>query len=319
MVRRKIMPSVWCALLLATCASAAERAGNLSKEAGRKSEFLRLVRDDGGTPVAMQAAIVRFAPRGGGRKGPTVDLIAAVHVADKDYYKQLNREFKAYDAVLYEMVAPKGAKIPKGGAGTGGNPIAMIQHAMKNILALEFQLEQIDYTRKNMVHADMSPQEFAKSMRKKGETVLTMLLRMWKYALLQQGKRSGKTSDVELLMALFDKDRALALKRLMAEQFEDMEGMLGALSGPDGSTIVTERNKVALKVLRGQITAGKRKIAIFYGAGHMSDIKKRLGDGFGLVPTGTRWLNAWDMKSKPRGKAEGGRRKAEGRELKTDN
>ena len=49
-----------------------------------------------------------------------------------------------------------------------------------------------------------------------------------------------------------------------------------------------------------QIAAGKRKIAIFYGAGHMSDIKKRLSDDLGLVPIRTRWLTAWDMKTKPR-------------------
>ena len=301
MIRPKIIPTAWSALLLATCAVAvAEQARNLSGETRQKSEFLRLVRDASDTPVVMQAAIVRFAPSDGGRKGPTVDLIAAVHLADKDYYEQLNREFKTYDVVLYEMVAPKGTKIPKGGGDAGGNPVAMIQLAMKNILALEFQLEQIDYTPKNMVHADMSPEEFANSMRKKGETAWTMLMRMLKYALSQQNKKAGKTSDAELLMALFNKDRALLLKRLMAEQFQDMEGMLGALSGPDGSTIVTERNKVVLKVLGQQIAAGKRKIAIFYGAGHMSDIKKRLSDDFGLVPIRTRWVTAWDMKAKPR-------------------
>ena len=37
------------------------------------------------------------------------------------------------------------------------------------------------------------------------------------------------------------------MKRLMAEQFENMEGAMEALDGPHGSTLVTERNKVAKK------------------------------------------------------------------------
>ena len=49
-------------------------------------------------------------------------------------------------------------------------------------------------------------------------------------------------------------------------------------------------------MLRKQIAAGKKKIAIFYGAGHMADFQKRLGEDFDLTPKSTRWLTAWDMK-----------------------
>ena len=109
-------------------------------------------------------------------------------------------------------------------------------------------------------------------------------------------------------MALFDKNRALALKRIMAEQMEDMKGMLTGLEGPDGSTIISERNKLALEVLGKQIAAGKQKIAIFYGAGHMPDFQKRVRDQFGLAPVNTRWLVAWNLKDpkKPAGKDAGG-------------
>ena len=100
---------------------------------------------------------------------------------------------------------------------------------------------------------------------------------------------------VSLLMALFDKNRALALKKAMAGQFENLGGTMLALDGPGGSTLVSERNKKALSVLRRELDAGKRKVAIFYGAGHMPDMAKRLEKDFGLVPTTTRWLVAWDM------------------------
>jgi hypothetical protein len=142
----------------------------------------------------------------------------------------------------------------------------------------------------------MTPEQFAESMRRKGETVWTMFLRMLGHAMAQQQSGSG-ASDIELLMALFDKNRAVALKRVLAGQIQDMEGSLMALEGEDGSTLISERNKVALEVLRERIKAGDKKIAIFYGAGHMRDFQQRLRDDFKLAPSETRWLDAWNLRS----------------------
>ena len=270
-----------------------------------KSQFLRLVRGQGNRPLALEAAIVRCVPADNRKAAVTVDLVSAVHVGEKRYYAQLNREFAGYDVVLYELIAREGTKIPKGSDGSN-NPLSMIQRGMKDLLELEFQLHEIDYTRPNMVRADMTPEQFAQSMKDRGESVLGMFLRMMGNAMAQQADSSDQPSEAQLLAALFDKNRALALKRVMAEQFEDMEGSLMALDGPEGSTLIGQRNKVALDGLRKQIAAGKRKIAIFYGAGHMTDMQKRLRDDFGLVPAGDpRWLVAWDLKgaaAKPKAK-----------------
>lgn len=276
--------------------SAAPPAGKGADEKS-KSQYLRLVRDESGKPVAMEVAIVRFVPRDCGQTKPTVDLVGAVHIGDRSYYQQLNREFADYDAVLYELVAPPGTKIPEGGVKRGGNMLSSVQLGLKDLLELEFQLNAVRYDRANMVHADMSPEQFAKSMKDKNESVLSMFLRMMTYAMAKQNQSQGNEWDV--LAALFDKNRALSLKRIMAEQFEDMEGSLGALNGPDGSTLISERNKVALGVLKQQIAAGKQKLAIFYGAGHMPDMEQRLRDDFDLAPLETRWVRAWDMKTPP--------------------
>jgi hypothetical protein len=297
MVPGKIVPVTACVLLLTLGAALAQQSAPRPERAQKEKqgEFLRVVRDQEKTPVALEAAIVRCAPLDPGTKGPTVDLVAAVHVAQRSYYRQLNREFAGYDVVLYELVAPEGNTVPRGG-GTRRNPLSLLQNAVKNLLELEFQLNEIDYTRKNMVHADMSPEQFAKSMRDRGESIFAMFLRMMGYALARQ-QSSGKPTDSQLLLALLDKNRALVLKRLMAEEFEDMEGSLMAIDGPEGSTLVGERNKVALKVLGEQLAAGKRKIAIFYGAAHMTDFQRRLREEFRLVPVSTRWLVAWKMES----------------------
>ena len=276
-------------------AAKAEKAQKTEQKPDQEQQFMRLSRDSGRRPLALEAAIVTYAPRAGARTSPTVDLIAALHVADKAYYDQLNERFSKYDVVLYELVAPEGTRIPKGARPDNKHPITALQTFMTKVLNLQYQLECIDYTKPNLVHADMSPEQLAEAMQKRGESVMKILLRMMGYAMAREG--FGDDADsARLLIALFDKNRSLALKRIMAEQFQDMEGSIAAIEGPKGSALISDRNGVALKVLRKQIAAGKKKIAIFYGAGHMPDFDRRLRGQFGLTPTDTRWLVAWDLK-----------------------
>jgi hypothetical protein len=289
----------WPVILQAADTKPADaKVADTKDNADKADPYLRVARDEKGQPTALEAAIVRFAPADRSKTAPTVDLVAAVHVAEPSFFDQLNKEFKGYDAVLYELIAPEGAKPPKDGAAASGNPVSAVQNAMTQMLELEFQLKGIDYSAKNFVHADLSPDEFRRSMRDRDESVASIFLRMMGYAMAQEGKQSGGTSDADLLMALFDKNRALALKRVMAEQFEQLGGMLEVLDGPKGSTLISDRNKRALDVLRQQIDGGKKKFAIFYGAGHMPDMEKRLHDDFGLARVETRWLKAWDLVGK---------------------
>ena len=173
--------------------------------------------------------------------------------------------------------------------------LSAMQLGMKDLLKLEFQLDQVDYTRKNLIHADLSPEQFVKSMRDRQEGFGDIFTRLLAYALAKQAQ-GGDGGEMQLLMAMFDKNRSLALKRAMADQFQEVEGMMAVLEGPKGSTLIGERNKRALEVLKTQIATGKKKIAIFYGGGHMADMEKRLHADFSLKPNRTQWLQAWDMK-----------------------
>ncbi len=285
--------------LRAMAEDAKKPAAKPKKDEG--ASFLRLMRNARDEPVAMQTAIVRYVPAKDDHKGLEVNLIGAVHIGEKNYYEALNKEFEKYDVLLYELVAPPGTRVPKGG-GDGGNlsAIHMLQDGMKNMLQLEHQLQYVDYQKENFVHADMSPEDFSKSMAERGESFMTMFFRMMGQAIARQNKNPQRSTDLEILMALFDPDRAIVLKRLMAEQFEDLEGAMDALDGPGGSTILTERNKVALKGLSKQIKDGKKKIGIFYGAGHMPDMEERLVKEFDLKRHDERWLTAWDLRDKPK-------------------
>ncbi len=73
---------------------------------------------------------------------------------------------------------------------------------------------------------------------------------------------------------------------------------MAALEGPEGSTLITERNKKALEVLGKKIDSGAKRLAIFYGAGHMPDMSQRLESDFGLQRKDEQWLTAWDLRSK---------------------
>ena len=263
----------------------ADRAG-----ADEDDVFLRIRRTDSGEPVALETSIVRYVPADGS-DGMTVDLVGAVHIADRQYYRQLNEAFTEYDALLYELVAPENMRPVSGQRAQ--HPVTGIQRTLKNMLELEFQLDQVDYSPKNFVHADMSPAEFAESMKDRGESFLQMYFRMLGYAMATQSSNPG--SDASLLLALFSQNRAVRLKRIMADQFEDLDGALSAFNGPDGSTLISERNKKALSVLREQMDKGKRRIGIFYGAGHFADMEQRLVDDFGLRRAEVKWLTAWDL------------------------
>ncbi len=265
--------------------------------AGTAKDFLRIVTDANKSPAALETAVVRFTPAKDAKDKLRVDLIAAVHLGEKSYYERLNQLFEKYDVVLYELVAPKGTRIPKGAVGRTDNPVSMLQTFLGRNLALQFQLEHIDYTKPNLVHADLSPDELSAAMTKRGETVWTFVARALALSMAQSGGDEGLT-DAKIIAALFDRNRTLALKRVMAEQFVNMDGTMNVLEGPNGSSLIADRNSAALAVLREQIAAGRKTIAIFYGGGHMMNFQKRLVSEFHLAPRETTWLVAWDLRDR---------------------
>ena len=293
------MPRLAATALLALLATALA----LPAVAG-EAEFLRLVRDQDGEPVSLDTSIVEYRlPRAAGddRQEPLqVDLVAAVHIGSDDYYETLDRLFADYDAVLYELVAPPNARVPKPGRKPAG-AIGSAQQGLKNMLGLEFQLERIDYAAANFVHADLTPKEFDAAMAKRGESWWTMFTKLMRESMARAEKQPAAGPGPgfgDLVGILFGSgpERQLRLRRMMAEQFTDMEVLTAAFGGEEGSTLITDRNAAAAKVLRDQIARGRRKIAIFYGAAHMDDFDQRLREDFGLQPGEPVWLEAWDLR-----------------------
>jgi hypothetical protein len=294
-------------LLLVACLSMAAAPAAHGQAVAERVEFLRLSRDDAGKPVSLDTSIVSYAEpaaaaRRAGRREPLqIDLVAVVHVGSRGYYETLNRLFTDYDSVLYELVAPPNARVPKPGRRPAGM-IGSAQQGLKQMLGLDFQLERIDYDRPNFVHADLSPKEFDAAMARRGESWWTMFSRLMREGMARAEKgEAGPAGEIgfgEMLGILFGAgpERQLKLRRLMAEQFSDMEVLTSAFGGEDGSTLITDRNAAAMEVLQERVAAGDRTIAIFYGAAHMDDFDARLREEFSAQPGDATWLEAWDLR-----------------------
>jgi hypothetical protein len=289
--------ATWFGLLPAAWAEPPAPAPAAADAAASKVEepkFIRVRKDDENRPQTMETAVISYTSKA--RPGVTIDLIGAVHIADRSYYDELNKQFENYDVVLYELVAKEGTRIPKEGRKEkSSHPIGMMQDGMSTVLELSHQLACIDYTKENLVHADMSPEEFSKSMEQRGESFFQMFLRMMGTGIAQSAAGASGMNDTEILLALFSKDRAYKLKMIMAQQFQALEGSMSALDGPEGSTIITERNKRCFVVLDKQLAEGKKKIGVFYGAGHLPDMQRRLAADYGFERSGESWLTAWQL------------------------
>jgi hypothetical protein len=269
--------------------------------------FIRVVRDKHDQPLALETATGHYVPAnqaGTRAKSFSVDLIGCIHIADKKYYDDLNERFKQYDAVLFELVMPDGQSLEGLGNRESNHPIGRIQQSLPKVLNLAYQLKEIDYTPSNFVHADLSPDEIAKAMKSRGDTatsvVFKVLFDVFKESSRMAADRAKKGDDfaeLQLLAAIFDPNRPLALKKIMADQME----ILGTGSGL-GATLETmliqDRNDAAMKVLSREIEKGTRKIAIFYGAAHMTDFDRRLTGALKLKRESIVWNRAWDLSGK---------------------
>jgi hypothetical protein len=185
----------------------------------------------------------------------------------------------------------------------------MIQQIAKTVLDLELQTERIDYTRKNFVHADLSPAQMGEAIRKRGDDGLTLFFSIAadlirEQNLLEMKRReqpAQEDAEIDLLSLLLDPNGAVKLKRMLAQQLAESASGTGGLGKTLSTILVADRNQAALKVFQAELAKGKKKIGIFYGAAHMPDFDKRLREDFGLKRVSEQWLTAWDLKPKKAG------------------
>jgi hypothetical protein len=263
-----------------------------SVEKAPAGDFIRYQEGEG--KAYLQTAVKRYLSP----EGVRVDLIGVVHIADAAYYQDINERLTKYDSVLYELVGdPEALKNPA--AAKAANPLRGIQKMAGNLLKLSFQLDQIDYSKPNFIHADLSAEEFSKLQDEKGENLMSLLSRAMKME-----KEGGlgideKELDLDLpqLLGLLSGSGSDNLKILMAKVFDKAEAMVEQFEGKDsekGTVILTERNKKVMAKLEETMKGGKKSLAIFYGAGHLPGLETMLLEQK-FKADSEAWLNAWTM------------------------
>jgi hypothetical protein len=234
-----------------------------------------------------------------------LDLVGALHIAEASYYEELNQRFLGYDAVLYEGIGSGKSAAPSSistekpvekptspAASQNLSGLHGIYDAYAKALELSYQMEKIDYSQPNFVHADLSYAQFQALQKERGESILGFFARA---GLSNLGKQKSELEDWKTLIQWARGDKS-ALKLQAMRSLGDSEDILQKVS--ENSVIIGDRNDRCLSVLQEQIGAGKRRLAIFYGAGHFRDMLKKL-TAQGWQQQTTEWLTAWKVAKKP--------------------
>lgn len=275
----------------------AEVAKDSTKKSAKKKQedefqYVRVVRDKEAKKGSLDTAVRKFV----GENGVCVDLVGAIHVAEKSYYQDLNKLFEDYDVVLYEVVAEEGTRPEPSEDKKPSSVIGFAQYQFANLLGLVHQLEHIDYKKENMVHADLSPKEFAEAQKARDDGFAAMYFRELGFNMARKNPKASDTDDSKVIMAFFKKNRKRALKDALADQFSTMDSEIAMKGTSDGTSIITDRNNRVLEKLQDILKDGsKKKIAIFYGAAHLPEFSEKLQSDFNMKPQDdkTLWLEAW--------------------------
>lgn len=261
--------------------------------AGDETQFVRIAEDEYKQPLALQLAITSYVPRYGNRN-TRVDLVGAIHIGDKAYYANLNERFEKYDALLYELIAPKDTVVARDESHPKGI-ISNTQITMKKMLALSFQLDEIDYRARNFVHADLSPKELSQSMDERGESLYVYFWRIFYASMDQYAKDPLGLNDMQKLMAMLTGNSDNAFKVMLAYEMVDLDAYREILGNDADSAVIGARNQRAIDVLSERLAAGENRVAVFYGVAHMPDMEQRLTEQLDFVYLDTTWVDAWRL------------------------
>lgn len=318
------------AISIAGCASGPVRHA----KSGPPEPYMRVQRPDAET-VQLQIAVRKFLPARG--HGPAIWLAGASHIGETNYYASLQTHLDAQTLVLYEGVGEHPRK-PRQRAGntfssnasppmarastdkaSGG---ASLQMTMARSLGLVFQLQAIDCERTNFYNSDLSVAQIQALMQPERKVV-------------SGGTGSGRSrradaddSSFQDLLGAMDGSSvfgALAngifqiigsstklqamTKLALIEVFGQIRGDMAQMQGlpPEMKrlfeVLIRERNKVVIEDLREELRHASRadSIAIFYGAGHLVDMEKRLRQELRYVPVEEFWLPVFSVNTEQAG------------------
>ncbi len=232
---------------------------------------------------SLDVAVAAFE-RADGRR---VYLVGAVHIAHADTFAAQQSVLDAMDLVLWEGVGAK--EKPSVEALERFDVLFKAQVLLKNILNLDFQLEQVDYDRAFWRNSDMGVNQLQAELDARGLSIIPneelfralfgTLFRFIDPARVPRHEALGRQyrglvapfmSDPE---RLFKQAGAEGLKLVLIEMRDRvvMDDLAAVLAGPDPP----------------------QRIGLYYGAAHLPDMARILTDEMGFGHLGVHWIEAW--------------------------
>ncbi len=255
--------------------------------------YVRFAQGETPRDAGLQTAVAHFRHPS---KDVEIVLYGVVHIADADYYARVQRDLDSYDVVLYEGVAP-GKEAPT----AEDKSLGELQKVMGEMLGLTFQKDGIDYTRPNLVHADMNMDQLKEAMG--GSTINPLGQVMSQDQLRAMAPMLKMAGQLGAMLMKANPAMQDNFKMMMGKQLGNAD-LSNALGEKATQAILVERNKVVMSVLAKQLeTTTSGTIAIFYGAAHNPDFEERLG-ALGFEQTSKRWMTAWKIGAGLPGDAE---------------
>jgi hypothetical protein len=274
--------------------------------------------------VELQVAVRKLVPTNG--TGPVIWLSGASHIGETNYYAQLQKHLDTQALVLFEGIhagktsatnaapektAPAAAKAPTAEPAAKSGERTSLQKDLAESLGLVFQLEAINYRGTNFRNSDLSVHELKELMdkddepaapdspkeRRKNEAFDHLIKAM-----------EGNSLFGTLLKAGFklvggNPKLQATVKLALIEALGGIRGDLSRMKSlPEDvqrlmEVLIQSRNDAVLKDLRAELkrTAPPASISVFYGAGHMDDLERRIRREFGYRADSDLWLPAFTV------------------------
>ncbi len=263
---------------------------------------------------ALQTAWRKLEPPKDSGK-PVVWLIGVCHVGEKSYYEKTQRKLDAAELVLFEGIGFDGKVADRN---KSESKVSSLQTTLAQSLGLVFQLDAIEYDRRHFRNSDLGVAELqakligsankAKPGKKENDPQLRAFMKML------EGDSFALTLVQGILKLFQGNPQFRAMARLVIiETIAASEGDVSKLAASASpamrrlfKTLIDDRNAVVVRDLR-KTMRGKdapAEVAIFYGAGHMTDLEARLSKKLAYQPAGETWVTVFSVNPKKAGLSE---------------
>jgi hypothetical protein len=287
--------------------------------------YTRIANPDTNT-VQLQIALRKFVPAR--ERGPAIWLAGVMHVGEPDYYHALQTFLDTQTVVLYEGVRPEAhphhvhdstaaptPAHPPAGPQTGATGGYSMQSTLAHSIGLVFQLDAIDYDRANFLNSDLSIDQIQRIMAGGQPRAAP-------------GQEGGSTASFDTLLQIMDGSSFLGSLLRIGLQFiaaspkmqamarltfiEAIGRLKGDLSDVQGlppewkqliQVLIQARDQNLVADLKDELKKipHSGSIAVFYGAGHMDDLEKRITGELHYRPSQEKWMAAFSVNMRQSG------------------